>query len=123
MQKFFPLYLRDDLKVDWKDAYVPAIGITSLEDWNWGDSASPFGDWPYYKGISRMMTLNPRFRLLIGNGIYDTQTTMGAAELLATQSGWDPARVTLRYYDGGHTGYSVAATARAIGDDIRALVR
>ncbi|MBO9375704.1 peptidase S10 [Sphingomonas histidinilytica] len=123
VQKFFPLYLRDDLKVDWKDAYVPAIGITSLEDWNWGDSASPFGDWPYYKGISRMMTLNPRFRLLIGNGIYDTQTTIGAAELLATQSGWDPARVTLRYYDGGHTGYSVAATARAIGDDIRALVR
>jgi hypothetical protein len=31
--------------------------------------------------------------------------------------------VTLRYYDGGHTGYSVAATARAIGDDIRSLVR
>ena len=123
VQRFFPVYLRDHLKVGWADPYVPAVGIASLEDWGWGDSASPFGDWPYYRGIGRMMALNPKFRLLIGNGIYDTQTTMGAAELLATQSGWDPARVTLRYYDGGHTGYSVAATARAIGDDIRMLVR
>ena len=48
---------------------------------------------------------------------------MGAAEYLVTQSGWDKARVTLRYYDGGHMGYSVAATARAMGNDIRALVR
>ncbi|KQX25040.1 MULTISPECIES: S10 family peptidase [unclassified Sphingomonas] len=123
VQTFMPIYLRQDLKVDWKDPYVPAVAIASLEDWGWGDGTSPFADWPYYKGITRMMTLNPGFRLLIGNGTYDTQTTMGAAELLATQSGWDPARVTLRYYDGGHTGYSVAATAKAIGDDIRALVR
>jgi carboxypeptidase C (cathepsin A) len=123
VQKVFPHYLRDDLKVDWADSYVPSAGITSLEQWGWGDGTSPFADWPYYKGITRMMKLNARFRVVVANGIYDTQTTMGAAELLATQSGWDPARVTLRYYDGGHMGYSVAATARAIGDDIRALVR
>jgi hypothetical protein len=30
--------------------------------------------------------------------------------------------VTLRYYDGGHTGYSVAATAQALGNDIRMLI-
>jgi len=123
VQKFFPVYIQNDLKVDWKDPYVPAVAITSLEDWSWGEGQSPFADWPYYKGISKMMKLNPKFRLLVGNGTYDTQTTMGAAELLTTQSGWDPAHVTLRYYDGGHTGYSVAATAKAIGDDIRALVR
>ncbi|MCW6535925.1 S10 family peptidase [Sphingomonas lycopersici] len=123
VQKLLPIYLREDLKVDWNDPYIPAVAITSLEDWGWGDGTSPFADWPYYKGIGKMMKLNPGFRLLVGNGIYDTQTTMGAAELLVTQSGWDPARVTLRYYDGGHTGYSVAATAKAIGNDIRALVR
>lgn len=122
VQTFFPTYLRDYLRVTWPDPYVPVMAVASLEDWNWGDAKSPFGDWPYYQGITRMMKLNPEFRLLVGNGIYDTQTTMGAAELLVTQSGWDPARVTLRYYDGGHTGYSVAATAKAIGDDIRSLV-
>jgi carboxypeptidase C (cathepsin A) len=123
VQKFFPQYLRDDLKIDWADRYVPSVGLTSLEQWGWGDGTSPFGDWPYYKGITSMMKRNPHFRLVVANGIYDTQTTMGAAELLATQSGWDPARVTLHYYDGGHMGYSVAATAQAIGNDIRALVR
>jgi carboxypeptidase C (cathepsin A) len=123
VEKFMPIYLRENLKVDWTDPYVPAVVIASLEDWSWGEGTSPFGDWPYYSGITKMMKLNPSFHLLVGNGTYDTQTTMGAAELLTTQSGWDPARVILRYYDGGHTGYSVAATARAIGDDIRALVR
>lgn len=123
VQRLFPAYVRDDLKVGWPEPYVPAASIASLEEWGWGESTSPFGDWPYYSRIGRMMDRNPTFRLVVGNGFYDTQTTMGAAELLVAQSGWDSARVTLRYYDGGHTGYSVAATAKAIGDDIRALVR
>ncbi|HEX7854883.1 MAG TPA: peptidase S10 [Sphingobium sp.] len=123
IQRIFPAYIKSELGVDWTDPYVLAAPITSLEDWGWGFGTSPFGDWPYQLGITRMMTFNPRFRLVVGNGVYDTQTTMGAAEYLVTQSGWDRARVTLRYYDGGHMGYSVAATAKAIGDDIRTLVR
>jgi hypothetical protein len=50
-------------------------------------------------------------------------TTVGAEELLAAQSGWDRSKVTLRAYDGGHMGYSVEATARALGDDLRKMVR
>lgn len=120
-ERFFTQYLRSELKVDWPEPYVPILG-RGFDGWNWGRTTSPFGDWPYYTGITRMMERNPDFRLVIGNGFYDTMTTMGAAELLATQSGWDPARVTLRYYDGGHMGYSVAETARAMGDDIRTMV-
>jgi carboxypeptidase C (cathepsin A) len=123
VDRIFPGYLKSDLGVDWTDPYVPAAPITSLEDWGWGFGTSPFGDWPYRLGITKMMALNPRFRLVVGNGMYDTQTTMGAAEYLVTQSGWDKARVTLRYYNGGHMGYSVAATAQAMGNDIRTLVR
>ncbi|MES2058062.1 MAG: peptidase S10 [Pseudomonadota bacterium] len=122
IQRIFPAYLKTELGVDWTDPYIPAAPVHSLEEWGWGFGTSPFGDWPYQLGITRMMALNPRFRLVVGNGIYDTQTTMGAAEYLVTQSGWDRARVTLRYYDGGHMGYSVGATAKAIGDDIRTLV-
>ena len=122
-ERFFAQYLRQDLKVAWSDPYV-AQAEAGFGGWDWGPGSAlgPFGDWPYHEGITRMMARNPDFRVVIGNGLYDTQTTMGAAELLATQSGWDPARVTLRFYDGGHMGYSVAATARAIADDIRALV-
>jgi len=123
-ERLFAEYLRRDLKVTWPDRYV-AMTEAGFGGWDWGvgSALGPFGDWPYHTGISAMMARNHGFRLVVGNGFYDTQTTMGAAELLATQSGWDPARVTLRYYDGGHMGYSVAATARAIGEDIRALVR
>lgn len=123
MQTNFVAYLRDELKVDWPDSYVTSPPITGLNDWAWGDGESPFADWPYAAGLSKMMKLNPRFHLVIGNGYYDINTTLGAAELLATQYGWDKDRVRLRYYDGGHMGYSVAATAKAIADDIRQMVR
>jgi hypothetical protein len=51
-----------------------------------GIGHQPFADWPYYQGITAMMAANPRFQVLVANGYYDTQTTMGGAELLATQS-------------------------------------
>ncbi|KAJ8138696.1 hypothetical protein OY671_008091, partial [Metschnikowia pulcherrima] len=73
VQHLFPAYVRDDLKVDWSEPYVPAVAIASSEQWGWGASTSPFGDWPYYSGIARMMDRNPAFRLVVGNGFYDTQ--------------------------------------------------
>jgi len=117
--KFFAAYIKDDLKVDWADPYVPAAPITSFNDWGWGDSTGPFADYPYQKGLARMMAFNPKFRLFIGNGYYDTQTTMGGAEMLANQYAWDRSRVRLKYYDGGHMGYSVDATARGLANDLR----
>jgi len=122
LTRLFARYRHDELRIDWPEAYAMSVPLAGLDDWTWGQGRSPFADWPYYQGITAMMAANPRFQVLVANGWYDTQTTMGAAELLATQSGWDPARVTLRYYDGGPTGYSVAATAQALGDDIRALI-
>ncbi|NQE63439.1 Carboxypeptidase-related protein [Caulobacter sp. RHG1] len=119
---FFAAYRRDALKVTWPEPYVGAAPLKGLNDWGWGEGTSPFADWPYYQGVGKMLKLNPKFRVFVGNGYYDTQTTMGAAELLTTQSGWDPARVTLKYYDGGHMGYSVDATAKGIADDLRTWI-
>ena len=122
--KFFQTYMRDTLKVTRTETYRYDSPVPGIDAWSWGTpNLGPFGDFPYYEGISKVMRLNPGFKLMIGNGYYDTQTTLGGAELLATQSGWDPARVSLRFYDGGHMGYSVDATARKIGEDIRAFVR
>jgi len=122
--KFFQTYLRDTLKVTHAETYRYASPIPSLDAWSWdAPNLWPFPDFPYYEGIPKMMRLNPSFKLMIGNGYYDTMTTLGGADLFAIQSGWDPARVSLHFYDGGHMGYSVDATARKIGDDIRAFVR
>lgn len=123
IERLWPNYLRERLGVRWSDAYIAQAEVAGLDAWGWGFGTSPFGDWPYQQGVSRMMSLNPRMRVVVANGIYDTQTAMGAAEYLVRQAGWDRSRTTLRFYDGGHMGYSVAATAKAIGDDIRAMVQ
>jgi carboxypeptidase C (cathepsin A) len=114
-------YLTSDLGVKWSDAYKPMAAIKSLEDWNW-DGSSPFSSWPYGKSITQLMALNPKFRVLIGNGYYDTQTTIGAADYLRAQSGWPSDRVALRYYHGGHMAYTVDSAAARISDDVRKLV-
>ncbi|MFI8683387.1 S10 family peptidase [Brevundimonas diminuta] len=124
MISHFGVYLRDELKVTWPEPYVTQSPVKGLGAWTWGegDVAGPFGDWPYYVGLQKMMARNPDFRLVIGNGYYDTLTTVGAAEMLATQYGLDPARTRLRFYDGGHMGYSIDAVVVALSDDIRRLV-
>ena len=121
VQKFFRDYLVDDLKVDWKEPYRPSADVHGFEGWGWGGT-TPFSDWPYYKRITKMFEANPRYRVMVANGYYDTQTTLGAAHYLVTQSGWPKDRVELRYYDGGHMGYSVDATARRFSNDIRAFI-
>jgi len=121
--KLFETYRRDTLRVDWPEPYLTGSPVAELDDWDWSGSKTPFGEWPYAQRISKMMSVNPTFRVVVANGWYDTSTTVGAAELLVAQSGWDSARTQLRFYDGGHMGYSVAATARAIGADIREWVK
>jgi carboxypeptidase C (cathepsin A) len=74
------------------------------------------------KEVRDLMTENPRFRVFVGNGYYDTQTTLGAMDLLVAQSSWPRARVRTRYFQGGHMMYTVEASARAVGDEIRAMV-
>lgn len=114
-------YLRDQLKVTTGERYLPMAEIKGLEDWGWGGS-SPFDSYPYGQAITQLMRINPKFRLLIGNGYYDTQTTIGAADYLRTQSGWPADRVALRFYQGGHMSYTVDESARRIANDLRALV-
>ena len=123
VQALFETYRRATLHVDWPEPYLSDPPVADLDGWDWNGGRSPFGDWPYYQRITKLMSVNPQLRVVVGNGWYDTMTTMGAAQLLVSQSGWDPARTRLRFYDGGHTGYSVEATARQIGDDIREMVR
>ena len=117
----FEDHLRHALQVDWDEPYVFAAGVGGLEDWDWG-ATTPFSDWPYVDAIGFVMQRNPSFRVMLGTGYHDTQTTIGAAEYAATQSGWPAERTWLREYPGGHMAYSIDASARALGDDLRAFI-
>lgn len=120
-QRFFLQHLRDNLKVDWPEPYLFDSPVGGLDVWDWG-AKTPFSDWPYMSRISKLMTANPKARVFVANGYYDTQTTIGAAEYAVNQSGWPPERTALRYYEGGHMAYTVESTAKTFTDDIRDFV-
>jgi carboxypeptidase C (cathepsin A) len=108
---------------------VPAqAGVYSTEmpnlgyDWEFADQKTPFGDWPWVNYVRDIMVENPKFRVFVGNGYYDTQTTIGAMDYLAAQSAWPKDRVRTRYFQGGHMMYTVEASAKAVGDEVRAMV-
>jgi carboxypeptidase C (cathepsin A) len=121
-KRLFADYVRNDLKVDWPEEYVAMAKGGGLEDWKYGGT-SPFSDWPYTDRLLKVMKANPHFRVLIGNGYYDTQTTVGAAEYAVRQACWPEGRATLAFYEGGHMAYTVEQTAKKFTDDLRAFVR
>ena len=85
-------------------------------------SASPFSDFPYTTSVTEVMNKNPNFRVVIGPGIYDMKTTLGAAEYLVTQSGWPKERVRISHYEGGHMAYTNELALQKFTDDVRMLV-
>jgi carboxypeptidase C (cathepsin A) len=123
--KAFTAYLRDDLKIADTGAYIPlAKGIDGFDAWNYnGTGTSPFADWPFPALLTEVFAANPNFRVMVDNGYEDTQTTVGAAQMLVDRSGWPSDRVSLHFYQGGHTAYSIEDTLKRMTDDLRSFIR
>ena len=102
--------------------YSVDIPTGGLNSWNWDAQKSPFGDWPWVGYLRQLMTDDPKFRLFVGNGYYDTQTTLGAMDYLVAQSGLPQNRVRTRYFQGGHMMYTVEASAKALSGEIHDMV-
>ncbi|MBK6799968.1 peptidase S10 [Novosphingobium sp.] len=119
----FTRYLASDLGIDAAGYRLAHPGVGGLESWDWGPNKTPFGDWPYGAAITALMNGNPDFRLLVGNGYYDTQTTVGAMDYLVNQGGWPRQRVRSVTYQGGHMPYSIEASLAELSRDVRAMVR
>jgi carboxypeptidase C (cathepsin A) len=93
--------------------------------WTWNGTLGPGGpflDYDYQARISEAFEANPKFRLMIGTGIYDLTTTVGPARYLVTQSDYPRDRVIQRQYEGGHMAYTHEPTLKAFTADIRAWV-
>ena len=122
-------YFRDELKVERSDEYrqrqfppsVPAPRGSGA--WAYQPVGSPFSDFPYTASVTDVMMKNPKFRVVVGSGIYDMKTTTGAAEYLIAQSGWPKTRVRISYYEGGHMAYTNESALRKFTDDVRTLVQ
>jgi carboxypeptidase C (cathepsin A) len=118
----FSGYLRNFLGVSWNEHYrlgvVPNDGV-----WDYGGSPSPFSNWPFQDLITEVMKRVPTFRVMVGAGYYDTETTAGASDYLLTQSGWPQDRSRLVLYEGGHMAYSNDRAFHKLMRDMRAFVR
>jgi carboxypeptidase C (cathepsin A) len=120
-EEAFKTYLHDELKIDDVDDYSTKDPVE--DGWNYGGAASPFSDWPFPTLLTNVFAANPKFRLMVMNGYEDTQTTVGAAQYLVDRSGWPQDRVSIHFYQGGHTAYSVEDSLKRMTSDIRAMVQ
>lgn len=119
----FQSYLHRALGIGEVGEYVTQSPVTDFAAWKWdGTGTSPFADWPYASLLTEVFSLNPQFRVMVGNGWQDTQTTVGAAILAVDQSGWPRDRVSTHFYQGGHMAYSVEASLRQLTQDLRAFL-
>jgi carboxypeptidase C (cathepsin A) len=98
-----------DAAKDWK--YTPTSG-----------TGGPFSDYDYPAALDAAFAANPKFRLVIGTGIYDLTTTLGPARYLVAQSHYPADRVFLRQYEGGHMAYTNESALVAFTSDIRAWI-
>jgi len=119
----FKAYLAKDLQAGAVGDYVTTSPYTGgLNGWEWGPNKSPFGDWPLARPIGDLFQKNPDFRLFVGNGWTDTQTTVGAMDYLVSQHEWPRERVRSVTYTGGHMPYTIEASLKAFTSDVRAMV-
>lgn len=116
----FSKYAKDVLQID-EAAYLKSVPVKGLEGWKWGGT-TPFSDWPYMASLSDVMAKNPDFRVVIGVGYYDLQTTTGATEYAVAQSGWPKDRVRIARYEGGHMAYSIEESLKELMADVRTLI-
>lgn len=101
-------------------------------DWEWDEQGgaefvaygrpSPFRTYPYPARLSRWMKQTPRGRLFIGTGVYDSLTTVGAADHLLRQWGLPRERTETHWYRAGHMMYSDPEVAVRLNADLRAFL-
>ncbi|MDE1150640.1 MAG: peptidase S10 [Azospirillaceae bacterium] len=118
-------HLAQDLGVTWPGAdYREAA--PDVDGWLYNVTASmgggPFEDYDYPADLSKAFQANPKFRLLVGTGIYDLTTTVGPARYLVSRSDYPADRVFLRQFEGGHVSYTNDPARKALAADVRAFV-
>lgn len=116
-------HLKTNLRVTLNEDYRPFdAGVRGPEGWDYGQPRSPFSDYDFPSAISRVMSGQPQFRLMLGTGIYDTTTTFGPVRYMAARSNLPADRVVIRTYEGGHMAYTNEGALKALTDDVRAFV-
>ena len=95
--------------------------------------ADPYGfeeSWQYIAAphpgldvvLNEQIAANPRLRVMVPQGVFDTTSSMGATEALFAQMPNAAGRVDIVYYPGGHMLYSDDDGRTAFTNDLRSFV-
>jgi carboxypeptidase C (cathepsin A) len=118
----YNVYVRDELGVSIDDTYQ-AISFRAINSrWDWGQGPGVLVPGNYANDLATAMRRNPRLRLMVGEGYYDLQTTMGVAEYTVAHSGIPLERTEVHTYPSGHMSYLGDDSRRALSRDLRAFL-
>ena len=92
-------------------------GSASGRGWSYGPPSEP----SLIRVLGDLMQNNPKLRLFVAQGYFDTTTELGQSEntMARVKFPADRARVQWRYYAGGHMLYSDELSLRQFTDDVR----
>lgn len=120
----FNSYLHDELKVDVQQRYVPSNSEAN-ENWKRPQNATGafFGFIDTTGGLAQGTKDNESLRVFTANGYYDLATGYYANSYMFHHSGIDPARMTIKNYEGGHMMYLYQPSFEALSDDIVGFIQ
>lgn len=113
-------YFTDTLGVDITDEYS-VIDVPTSSGWNrsTGQGSAYVNVTPW---LATSMRQNSDLEVLVAQGYFDLATPFFAAELMFNQPGFDPDRVTFRYYEAGHMMYIHHPSLEEFVADVRELL-
>ncbi|WKL57028.1 hypothetical protein Q1W73_15385 [Asticcacaulis sp. ZE23SCel15] len=105
------------------DAPYKAIEFRTVNArWDWGGGAGVPPSKNYATDLAVAMRRNPSLKLMVGTGVYDLVTTLGAAEYTLAHSGIDLKAVTFKTYESGHMPYMGPDSRKALSADLRTFI-
>lgn len=119
----FQSYLRNDLKVDFERRY---IGTSDQAERNWKRPRREDGAFAGYVDVTGRLAQgtkdNSVLRIFCAAGYHDLTTSYFATEYMLRHSGIDPARMTIKLYDGGHMMYLYQPSEEALSNDLVSFI-
>ncbi|HEV8631705.1 MAG TPA: peptidase S10 [Thermoanaerobaculia bacterium] len=120
----FQSYLRNDLKVDLPQRYVPSNGDAN-ESWKRpeGRNGAFAGYVDVTEGMAQGTKDNEALRIFCAAGYHDLTTSYFATEYMLRHSGIDEKRMTIKTYPGGHMMYLYQPSLQALSNDIVGFIQ